>query len=88
VTKEGHTIVFNAVGGFFVQLAKLDSILEKLASAPGARARIDLSLGREVPVKLDGLAINRDSKSNPSKVANVPTFTPLLISQSKTKREL
>jgi hypothetical protein len=37
---------------FFRQLARLDYIWEQVASAPGA-VRVDLSLGREVPVTLE-----------------------------------
>ena len=50
-TKEGSKIVFSAKGGFFVQLAKLDYLLEQLARMPSTPVRIDLSLGRDVPVR-------------------------------------
>jgi hypothetical protein len=36
-----------------VQLATLDYLLEKLADTPMARAHIDLTLGRHVPVMID-----------------------------------
>ncbi len=52
-TRNGTTIVFNARGDFFVQLATLDYLYEKLANTPAGRARIDLTLGRNVPVMLE-----------------------------------
>ena len=58
-TKDGSRIVFTARSDFFPQLAKLDNILAHLRDADrfpiarGTRARIDLSLGREVPVMLE-----------------------------------
>jgi cell division protein FtsQ len=50
-TRDGSVVVFSAKGGFFVQLAKLDYIVEKLAQIPSGPMRIDLSLEREVPVR-------------------------------------
>lgn len=52
-TRNGTTIVFSAAGEFFVQLATLDYLIEKLANTPVARARIDLTLGRNVPVMIE-----------------------------------
>jgi hypothetical protein len=52
-TRNGTTIVFNARGDFFLQLATLDYLIEKLANTPAARARIDLTLGRNVPVMIE-----------------------------------
>jgi cell division protein FtsQ len=49
-TTAGTTIVFGTKTGFFPQLAKLDALAEALAAAPAPPAKIDLSLGREVPV--------------------------------------
>jgi cell division protein FtsQ len=49
-TRSGTKIVFGAKGEFFPQLAKLDALWDQMMSAPAAPARIDLSLGREVPV--------------------------------------
>ncbi len=50
--KNGLAVVFSAHGGFFLQLANLDYIAHRLARSPGVRApRIDLSLGRDVPVQ-------------------------------------
>jgi len=53
-TAGGVTVVFSARDDFFRQLAKLDFLWEVLASAPKPPARIDLTLGREVPVMLEG----------------------------------
>jgi cell division septal protein FtsQ len=52
-TKNGTAIVFGATGDYFVQLATLDFLLEKLSATPMARARIDLTLGRNVPVLIE-----------------------------------
>jgi cell division protein FtsQ len=49
-TKEGTIVVFGATGDYFVQLATLDYLLDRLAGASLAGARIDLTLGRVVPV--------------------------------------
>jgi cell division protein FtsQ len=55
-TKQGVTIVFSAKGEYFLQLAKLDYMVERLDRVSGGRARIDLSLGREVPVTVTPVA--------------------------------
>ncbi len=52
-TKQGTTILFNATGDFFVQLATLDYLLEQVANTSAVRARIDLTVGRNVPVMLE-----------------------------------
>jgi cell division protein FtsQ len=49
-TRTGTKVVFGAKSEFFPQLAKLDAVWDALAKSPAAPARIDLSLGREVPV--------------------------------------
>jgi cell division septal protein FtsQ len=49
-TKTGTLVVFGAKADFFLQLAKLDYQWEVLANATAPVAKIDLSLGREVPV--------------------------------------
>ncbi len=51
-TADGVTVIFSAHGDFFRQLAKLDFLWEAMAHAPERPARIDLTLGREVPVML------------------------------------
>ncbi len=52
-TITGLKVVFNANADYFRQLAKLDYLWEKVAGVPVVQARIDLSLGREVPVYLE-----------------------------------
>jgi cell division protein FtsQ len=60
-TKNGSRFVFTTRTDFFPQLAKLDRVLENLRDTekfPGARSarlRINLSLGREVPVAFEPL---------------------------------
>jgi hypothetical protein len=51
--KTGTKARFSAKGNFFVQLAHLDDIVERLGRNSGSQARIDLTLGREVPVTLE-----------------------------------
>jgi cell division protein FtsQ len=75
-TVAGTTVVFGARGDFFRQLAKLDYLWDSLASAPGVPARIDLTLGREIPVMIP---------TPPAQPAVTGEFPPL---QSKTRREL
>jgi cell division protein FtsQ len=55
-TTNGTTIVFKATGEFFSQLATLDYLLDRLADTPMARAHIDLTLGRNVPVRIEPAA--------------------------------
>jgi cell division protein FtsQ len=54
---QGLTVVFNAKGEYFPQLARLDYVLERRerlhSAGPG---RIDLSLGREVPFTIEPVA--------------------------------
>lgn len=49
-TRDGTTVVFSAARDFFVQLATLDYLATRVRREPGSRARIDLTLGRNVPV--------------------------------------
>ena len=88
ITRDNSTIVFNAKGGFFVQLAKLDYMLEQLARLGPARMRIDLSLGREVPVRPLAAAGDNASSPSPAGAGASRSFLPLPISQSQFKREL
>lgn len=69
-TRNGTVIVFSATGDYFVQLATLDYLLEKLAAMPMARARIDLTLGRNVPVTIEPPA------GSPGQAAAAPATTP------------
>ncbi len=52
-TRNGSTVVFAASREYFGQLAKLDYLVERLSNTPAARVRIDLSYGRNVPVRID-----------------------------------
>ena len=78
-TKSGMAIIFGAHAKFFPQLAKLDYQWDAFANAPVPPAKIDLSLGREVPVTFA-----------PPVTAGAPAkgFSGFLNLQSKTKREL
>lgn len=74
VTKRGATIVFNARAGYLMQLARLDAILERLANTPPARVRIDLSFGREVPVRIEPITQADEPRRSAPKPAAPPTF--------------
>jgi hypothetical protein len=81
-TRTNSMIVFSAKGGFFVQLAKLDYMLEQLARLSPAPVRIDLSLGREVAVRPIGVGF--DAPTKPAQTTAVrPFFRPLPVSQSQ-----
>lgn len=91
-TKDGSTIVFGATGDYYLQLLRLDAVAERLERLPGSRARIDLSLGREVPVMVEqppevapADAKGRAKKSAAAPAAKLSLFPP---PQSKAKREL
>lgn len=49
-TRDGLTVVFSTTRDGFVQLATFDYQLSRLNREPGSRTRIDLTLGRNVPV--------------------------------------
>jgi len=88
-TKPGTVVVFGADGDFAVQLAKLDYQWEALAKLPAPPTKIDLSLGREVPVMFDAAAAAANAKG--AMAAKPAVATPFLVfphSSSKTKREL
>ena len=84
-TVQGVTIIFSANGDFFRQLAKLDYMWEKLANIPDAQARIDLTLGREVPVRIEVAPAATAPDAKPAGPA--PPISLLPNSQPKTKRE-
>jgi len=84
--KSGTVVVFDALGSYFVQLAKLDFLVEKLANVPAGRARIDLTFGQNVPVMLEPVAAV-DPRGRP-KPSALPSFFPSPISQPDSKREL
>jgi cell division protein FtsQ len=88
-TKPGTVVVFSADGDFAVQLAKLDYQWDTLAKLPTPPSKIDLSLGREVPVMFDvGLAakVGGSVAAKPDAGA-VPLFVFPTLS-AKSKREL
>ncbi len=84
--KSGTVVVFDALGSYFVQLAKLDFLVEKLAHVPAGRARIDLTFGQNVPVMLEPV-VAADTRGRPQPSA-LPAFFPSPISQPDSKREL
>lgn len=77
-TKQGVTVVFSAKGEFFPQLGKVDFLVEKLSRLPPGRARIDLSLGREVPLTIEApppAAAKASRPSAPAAAANPGRLT-------------
>jgi hypothetical protein len=84
--KNGTKALFTGKGSFFVQLAYFDEIFDRLSRIPGARARVDLTLGREVPVTIEAVA-STDLKAAPPPGSS-PSFPLFSSSQSKLKREL
>lgn len=85
--KDNTTVVFGAKGGFFVQLSNLDFMMERISRLPRAKTRIDLSLGREVPVMVEPVAAT-DPKGGREKPVAAPFFKLQPNSQSKNQREL
>lgn len=76
---------FSAKGNFFLQLAYLDDIIERMGRNSGTRARIDLTLGREVPVTFETAA----SEPRPAAGGRARPAAPLFPrSSSQTQREL
>lgn len=73
-------------GNIFVQLAHLDDIVVRLGRNSGARARIDLTLGREVPVTLE--TGSTDARTVPLIGGAVHASPVFPRSPSNTKREL
>jgi cell division protein FtsQ len=63
-TKDGSTIIFGASGDYYLQLLRLDTIVERLERLPGSKARIDLSLGREVPVNVEPPAAPMETRGH------------------------
>lgn len=82
-TKDGTKGLFTAKGSFFMQLARFDNIVDRLARQPDIRASIDLTLGREVPV-----TIERPDPLDPRAPAAAGLKPLFPSSQSKNKREL
>lgn len=88
-TKPGTLVVFGADGDFAVQLAKLDYQWEALARLPTPAAKIDLSLGREVPVAFD-VATTKPTAAGTVSLKSAPAQNLFVLpnSSSRTKREL
>lgn len=92
--KDGSRVIFTAKTDFFPQLAKLDNILahlrdqERFPIARGTRAKIDLSLGREVPVMLEAGDAASDLFAPVTRPTLAPGFHAFPSSQSKLLREL
>ena len=88
VAKNGVTANFGAkddlLREFIPQLAHLDFIIDKLSRRPPARVRIDLSLGREVPVMIEPLDPPRPAPPGAKTVPN-PFLSTFSVSLSKTK---
>jgi hypothetical protein len=82
--KSGTKARFSAKGSFFVQLAHLDHILETYGRNSRARLRIDLTLGRDVPVTVETASTDAASANGAAR----PVSPLLSRSQSKTQREL
>ena len=80
----GTVLVFAAGRDFFPQLAKLDSLWERFANLPVPPSRIDLSLGREVPVAFPQLTASPLVQGS----ATTAAFSIFPPSLPKTKREL
>ncbi len=85
-TVQGFTLVFDADGGFFRQLAKLDHLWDLMANVPATQARIDLSLGKQVPVVLEVAPLVETPRSAPA--VTTPIFSIRPAPPSKTNREL
>ena len=64
-TKPGTHVVFAANGDFFQQLAKLDYQWDVLAAMPSPPSKIDLSLGREVSVAFQPVALPTAKRTAP-----------------------
>ena len=86
-TKQGLTVVFSAKGEFFPQLGKVDYLVEKLGRLPPGRARIDLSLGREVPLTIEPPAAPtaRPARPAPAAAASSPASPGRLTFQIGVK---
>jgi cell division protein FtsQ len=85
--KNGTKALFTAKGSFFVQLANFDEIVERLSRIPGARAHVDLTLGREVPVTVETVASDHPKTARGASEGG-PFFPLFPTSQSQPKREL
>lgn len=85
-TKTGATIVFGAGGDLALQIAKLDYQLEILAHAGAVPVKINLALGREVPVTLEAPPPANGPGATPARGAPVrPKPAPSLFSLSNSQ---
>lgn len=85
-TRGGATIIFSATTDFFPQLAKLNYIWDRLLKGTDGPVRIDLSLGREVPVRAeDPAALPLPA---PARAIAAPAFSISPPTPSKKQREL
>jgi cell division protein FtsQ len=84
-TKDGSTIVFGASGDYYLQLLRLDTIAERLEMLPGSKVRVDLSLGREVPVTVEPPAVpeTRGRSGKPKAPESIATRLSLPLTQPK-----
>jgi cell division septal protein FtsQ len=85
-TRQGTAIVFAADGDFFLQLARLNSMWERLGASSRSASKIDLSLGREVAVTFDALSAPQPAAA--PRPTPAPGFSFFTNSQSNPKREL
>jgi cell division protein FtsQ len=83
-TKPGTVVVFGADGDFVLQIAKLDYQWEMIAKLPTPPSRINLALGREVPVSFAAPPAPAPATA-PAKSA--PLFSLSPDSQPKNQRE-
>lgn len=94
LTRDGSHIVFSARSDFFPQLAKLDNILvhlqdtERFPRTRASRVRIDLSLGREVPVMLEPVLSANEPFAPAPRPALAPGFNAFPSSSLPQPREL
>lgn len=86
-TTRGVTAIFSSREDYLNQLARLDYMLDQLPITPGMTARIDLSLGREVPVRLDLAPEGEPSAALGELAKPAPTFLFLPSIQPKVTRE-
>lgn len=90
-TSDGTTIAFNAADLFLPQLARLDYIWMRIAGVSAGAVHIDLTLGREVPVRSElpaGATAARPPPASRDTAAAQPALSLFPTPPQKTKREL
>lgn len=75
-TKGDSTIVFNTREDYFRQLARLNYIWDQLVKHPGVKAKIDLSLGEDVPVMVEMPEEATQPNGKPSPAPEKPAVRP------------